>query len=147
MLSKNIRFKNFTKKKFNKNLKVLFKKLTNKSSYNDNVVKSFSKSYSYSFTTKQLKKFKKFNFFQIYGMGGSSLGIQAIYDFMKPHSNKKAKFKGKKAPLFFACLYLLLCFVSIFSIDPVLWFLKYAALFGVLTAVLLIAYIIRTDEL
>ena len=67
--------------------------------------------------------------------------------FMKPHSNNKAKFRGKKAPLFFAFLYLLLCFVSIFSIDPVLWFLKYAALFGVLTAVLLIAYIIRTDEL
>ena len=88
MLSKNIRFKNFTKKKFNKNLKVLFKKLTNKSSYNDNVVKSFSKSYSYSFTTKQLKKFKKFNFFQIYGMGGSSLGIQAIYDFMRPKIKK-----------------------------------------------------------
>ncbi len=92
MLSKNIRFKNFTKKKFNKNLKVLFKKLTNKSSYNDNVVKSFSKSYSYSFTTKQLKKFKKFNFFQIYGMGGSSLGIQAIYDFMKPKIKKKFYF-------------------------------------------------------
>ena len=70
-----------------------------------------------------------------------------IYYFMKPHSNNKAKFKGKKAPLFFACLYLLLCFVSIFSIDPVLWFLKYAALFGVLTAVLLIVYIVRTDEL
>ena len=92
MLSKNIRFKNFTKKKFNKNLKVLFKKLTNKSSYNDNVVKSFSKSYSYSFTKKQLKKFKKFNFFQIYGMGGSSLGIQAIYDFMKPKIKKKFYF-------------------------------------------------------
>ena len=73
--------------------------------------------------------------------------VVRIYDFMKPHSNNKAKFKGKKAPLFFACLYLLLCFVSIFSIDPILWFLKYAALFGVLTAVLLIAYIIRTDEL
>jgi len=65
---------------------------------------------------------------------------------MKPHSNNKAKFKGKKAPLFFACLYLLLCFVSIFSIDPVLWFLKYAALFGVLTAVLLISYIIQTKQ-
>ena len=73
--------------------------------------------------------------------------VVRIYDFMKPHSNSKAKFRGKKAPLFFAFLYLLLCFVSIFSIDPVLWFLKYAALFGVLTAVLLIAYIIRTDEL
>ena len=92
MLSKNIRFKNLTKKKFNKNLKVLFKKLTNKSSYNDNVVKSFSKSYSYSFTKKQLKKFKKFNFFQIYGMGGSSLGIQAIYDFMRPKIKKNFYF-------------------------------------------------------
>ena len=92
MLSKNIRFKNFTKKKFNKNLKVLFKKLIEKNSYDDNVIKSFSKSYSYSFTKKQLKKYKKFNFFQIYGMGGSSLGIQAIYDFMKPKIKKKFYF-------------------------------------------------------
>ena len=85
------------------------------------------------------KAFKKLTLLKSY--------VVRIYYFMKPHSNNKAKFKGKKAPLFFACLYLLLCFVSIFSIDPVLWFLKYAALFGVLTAVLLIAYIIRTDEL
>ena len=92
MLSKNIRFKNFTKKKFNKNLKVLFNKLIDKNSYDDNVIKSFSKSYSYSFTKKQLKKYKKFNFFQIYGMGGSSLGIQAIYDFMKPKIKKKFYF-------------------------------------------------------
>ncbi len=66
---------------------------------------------------------------------------------MKPKQNNKSKFSGKKAPLFFSFLYLILCFVSIFSIEPVLWFLKYAALFGVLTAVLLIAYILRTDEL
>ena len=66
---------------------------------------------------------------------------------MKPKQKNKSKFNGKKAPLFFTSLYLILCFVSIFSIDPVLWFLKYAALFGVLTGVLLIAYIIRTDEL
>ena len=92
MLSKNIRFKNFTKKKFNKNLKVLFKKLIDKNNYDDNVIKSFSKSYSYSFTKKQLKKYKKFNFFQIYGMGGSSLGIQAIYDFMRPKIKKNFYF-------------------------------------------------------
>ncbi len=92
MLSKNIRFKNFTKKKFNKNLKVLFKKLIDKNNYDDNVIKSFSKSYFYSFTKKQLKKYKKFNFFQIYGMGGSSLGIQAIYDFMKPKIKKRFYF-------------------------------------------------------
>ncbi len=92
MLSKNIRFKNFTKKKFNKNLKVLFKKLIDKNNYDDNVIKSFSKSYFYSFTKKQLKKYKKFNFFQIYGMGGSSLGIQAIYDFMRPKIKKNFYF-------------------------------------------------------
>ena len=92
MLSKNIRFKNFTKQKFNKNLKVLFNKLIDKKSYNDIVLRSFSKSYPYSFNKKQLKKFKKFNFFQIYGMGGSSLGIQAIYDFMKPKIKKKFYF-------------------------------------------------------
>ena len=92
MLSKNIRFKNFTKQKFNKNLKVLFNNLIDKKSYNDIVLRSFSKSYTYSFNKKQLKKFKKFNFFQIYGMGGSSLGIQAIYDFMKPKIKKKFYF-------------------------------------------------------
>ncbi len=92
MLSKNIRFKNFAKKKFNKNLRILFKKLTDEKSYDDNVVRSFSKSYSYSFTKKQLKKFKKFNVFQIYGMGGSSLGIQAIYNFIKPKIKKKFYF-------------------------------------------------------
>ena len=70
-----------------------------------------------------------------------------VFVFMKPKQKNKPKFYGKKAPLFFTSLYLILCIVSIFSIDPVLWFLKYAALFGVLTAVLLIAYIIRTDEL
>ena len=92
MLSKNIRFKNFTKQKFNKNLKVLFNNLIDKKSYNDIVLRSFSKSYPYSFNKKQLKKFKKFNFFQIYGMGGSSLGIQAIYNFMKPKIKKKFYF-------------------------------------------------------
>ena len=92
MLSKNIKFKNFAKKKINKNLKILFKKLTNKKNCNDKVIKSFSESYSYSFTKKQVKKFKKFNFFQIYGMGGSSLGIQAIYDFMKSNIKKKFYF-------------------------------------------------------
>jgi len=66
---------------------------------------------------------------------------------MKPKQENNTKLDGKKAPLFFALIYLIICFVGIFSIDPVLWFLKYAALFGVLTAVLLIAYIIKTDEL
>ena len=66
---------------------------------------------------------------------------------MKPKQKNRAKFNGKIAPLFFASLYLILCLVSIFSIDPVIWFLKYASLFGILTAILLIAYIIRTDEL
>ncbi len=92
MLSKNIKFKNFEKKKFNKKLRFLFKRIIDKNNYNDNVVRSFSKSYSYSFTKQQLKKFKKFNFFQIYGMGGSSLGIQAIYDFMKSKIKKKFYF-------------------------------------------------------
>ena len=66
---------------------------------------------------------------------------------MKQQRKNTKKLKGKKAPLIFATLYLIICFVSIFSIDPVLWFLRYVALFGVLTAILLIAYIIRTDEL
>ena len=36
-----------------------------------------------SYTKKLIRKFSNFKFIRIFGMGGSSLGANAIYDFLK----------------------------------------------------------------
>ena len=92
MFSKNIRFENFGKKKINKNLKAIYKNLISKKNDNNDLTSSFTKSYSYSFNKDLLKKYKKYNTYQIYGMGGSSLGIKAIYEFLKSKVKKKFYF-------------------------------------------------------
>ena len=92
MFSKNIRFENFLKKKVNKNFKEIYKNLISKKNDNNDLINSFTKSYSYSFNKELLKKYKKYNTYQIYGMGGSSLGVKAIYDFLKSKIKKKFYF-------------------------------------------------------
>ena len=52
------------------------------------VIKSLSKEYKNSFKINKLSKYKKLLNFRLIGMGGSSLGAQAIYDFLK-HKIKK----------------------------------------------------------
>ena len=92
MFSKNIIFENFRNKIINKNLRKLYKNLINKKNDKKYIINSFTKSYNYSFNKKILKNFKKFNIYQIYGMGGSSLGARAIYDFIKPNIKKNFYF-------------------------------------------------------
>ena len=70
MFSKNIKFENFHYKKINKNLRKLYKSLINKKNDKKFIINTFTKSYNYSFNKKILKKYKKFNIYQIYGMGG-----------------------------------------------------------------------------
>ena len=89
MLTKNIIFKNFKNKKNNtkvkKDLKALIKE-------NNPVIKSLSKSYKKSYSIKTINKFKKYLHIKIFGMGGSSLGAAAIYDFLKYKIKKKFYF-------------------------------------------------------
>ncbi len=92
MFSKNIKFENFHNKKINKNLRKLYKSLIKKKNDKKFLINTFSKAYNYSFNKKILKKYKKFNIYQIYGMGGSSLGARAIYNFIKPNIKKKFYF-------------------------------------------------------
>ena len=92
MFSKNIIFQNFTKKKIKKRLKIFYKKLIDNSTNKNNVINSFTKLYSYSFDKNKIIKLKKFKIFQIYGMGGSSLGAKAIYDFVNHKIKKKFYF-------------------------------------------------------
>ena len=68
-------------------------------------------------------------------------------DKMAKKNPKNLTLKGKKTPFFFTMLFAILCAVSIFTIHPVLYFLKYFAAFGLLIALLLIVYILKTDEI
>ena len=84
MLTSNIKFKNFQINKNNKKIIKILDILKNDFLKKKNqLLLSLSCKYKYSFEYKNLKKYKKFKFFRIVGMGGSILGTQAIYSFLK----------------------------------------------------------------
>ena len=85
MLTQNISFKNFLTK--NKNILVK-KKLNLILKEKNQVINSLSKSYKDSFSKKNIKHFNKKFDYRIIGMGGSTLGAQAIYDFLKKKIKK-----------------------------------------------------------
>ena len=92
MLTKNIKFDNFKKKKIHTKLKFFFKNLVDNSLKKENLIHSFTNNFHYSFNKNLLTKLKRNKIFQIYGMGGSSLGAQAIYDFLKINIKKRFYF-------------------------------------------------------
>ncbi len=92
MLTSNVIFKNFEKKKkasVSKILKKIKKKFDNKT---DPFLLSLSVKYKNSFKIKDLKKYKRFNSYRLLGMGGSSLGAKAIYSFLSNKIKKKFDF-------------------------------------------------------
>ena len=98
MKNKNLIFKNKlnTSKTNHKETKLFSKKfekiyLEIKSEIkNDNkTLHVLSNKFKNNFTTKNLKKFKKFKSIAIIGMGGSILGSEAKYNFLKIKIKKK----------------------------------------------------------
>ena len=87
MLSSKISFKNFKSKKVKSSL--IRKKLITLLKEKNEILKSLSKNYKNNFNSKSLKKFKNSLDYRIIGMGGSSLGAQAIYDFLRHKIKKK----------------------------------------------------------
>ena len=85
MLTAGINFLNFKEKKesliVRKKLKLILKK-------KNAVIQSLSKDYINSYNKKDIQRYKKLTNFRIIGMGGSTLGSQAIYDFLN-HKIKK----------------------------------------------------------
>jgi glucose-6-phosphate isomerase len=85
MFFKNIIFKNFKIKKNNnkiqKDLNLLLKE-------KNPIIETLGTSYRYSYSKKIVSKLKKYTYLKVIGMGGSTLGTQAIYDFLK-HKIKK----------------------------------------------------------
>ena len=89
MLSKNINFKNFNYKLNNKKNK---KELKNILSEKNEILKSLTPAYKYSYKKNIIGKIKKNKILKIIGMGGSILGTQAIHDFLKYKIKKKVIF-------------------------------------------------------
>ncbi len=89
MLSPGIKFKPFKNKKKVKKIKDILDKLLIKQ---DQVLSSLGTSYKYGYDNIYLKKFKNSSNIRIIGMGGSILGAQAIYDFLKYKIKKKFTF-------------------------------------------------------
>ena len=89
MLTKYISFKNFKVKKNNSKIKRIFSSLIKEK---NEILLSMSKNYKNSFNNKILNKYKNNYNFRVIGMGGSILGTQAIYDFLKNKIKKKFSF-------------------------------------------------------
>ena len=89
MILRNFQIKN--KKYEQKNLINLLKKINKLNS--PDFIKSFKSQYKYSYKKKILNKYKNHNFINIIGMGGSSLGVKAIYNFLINKIKKKVTFQ------------------------------------------------------
>ena len=89
LVTKNILFKGFKGNQVNQKIKKNFKLLLKE---NNSILRSLSGSYIYSYNKKLVLKLKKFSDIVIIGMGGSILGAEAIYSFLKFKINKNFLF-------------------------------------------------------
>ena len=82
-------FKNFLNIKKNKIIK---KDLLNLLKKQPKLFETLKTNYKYSYSKKIISKYKKFSNVRVIGMGGSVLGTEAIYDFLKSKIKKKFTF-------------------------------------------------------
>ena len=85
MLTKNIGFKNFKIKGHNNKIKKILGSILAKK---NSILESLSPNYKNSYSKKTILKFKKYNHIKIIGMGGSTLGAESIYYFLKDKIKK-----------------------------------------------------------
>ena len=95
MITPGIFFKDFKLKKKSSEIK---KKLEKFIIENNSIAQSLKKDYQDFFKKKELKKYKSFKNIRVIGMGGSSLGTQAIYDFLKYKIKKNLIFINNLNP-------------------------------------------------
>ena len=91
MLTKNISFKNFRLKKYSKKIKKDFDILLKE---NNEIIQSLGQSYINSYNKKDILKFKKYFNVRVIGMGGSILGTESIYTFLKNKIKKSFFFEN-----------------------------------------------------
>ena len=95
MITPGIFYKNFKINKIDSNIKKKLRTLINEK---NQVLQSLSIGYKDSFNKKNLKIYKNYKNVRIIGMGGSSLGTQAIYNFLKNKIKKNFKFVDNLSP-------------------------------------------------
>ncbi len=89
----NFLFKNFNNKINEKGKKKLLKNLKEIDQNNfPKFFQSFKKNYNYSYKRNIIKKYRNIKNINIIGMGGSSLGTKAIYNFLIEKIKKKVTF-------------------------------------------------------
>ena len=82
MFSKKIKIDCFNLKKGKtQKIKRLFSEILKKKDISYRIIDTFSNNYQYSFNKKKISRLKKYKTISIFGLGGSSLCIKAIYDF------------------------------------------------------------------
>tara|TARA_B100001248_G_scaffold136808_1_gene102733 strand:- start:2831 stop:4003 length:1173 start_codon:yes stop_codon:yes gene_type:complete len=92
MMSENIHYQGFVKKKIKKKIK-LQKFLSLKTLLkNYPLLNTLTNNYMYNYDKKILNNLKKFNDYNLIGIGGSALGTKAIYDFLNYKIKKKFYF-------------------------------------------------------
>ena len=98
MLTPRIKFVNFQIAK-NKKIKISFNffKIKNLISKYKFLI-SLTSFYKYGYSKKLVKNLKKNSVFRIIGMGGSSLGAEAIYQFLRNYTKKKFIFINNLKP-------------------------------------------------
>ena len=89
MLTRDIKFKNYKVKSNISKIKKEFKNLLSKE---NKILSSLTSKYKYSYSNKIIKKYKKFSILQIIGIGGSILGTEAIFSFLKDKIKKNFLF-------------------------------------------------------
>tara|TARA_B100000787_G_scaffold37568_1_gene26458 strand:- start:1830 stop:2972 length:1143 start_codon:yes stop_codon:yes gene_type:complete len=82
-------FKNFLNIKNNK---IIRKDLLNLLKDQPLLFETLKPTYKYSYSKKKISRYKKFSNIRIIGMGGSILGTEAIYNFLKKKIKKKITF-------------------------------------------------------
>ena len=96
MITTGIFFKNFNLKK---NTSIIKRKLYFIFKKKDHLIQSLGKNYKDSFNKNDLQKYNKFKKLRVIGMGGSSLGANAIYNFLKKSIKKEFIFVDNLRPL------------------------------------------------
>jgi len=89
MITKNIFFKSFLNIKKNKKITKDFQKLLKDQ---PPLFETLKPTYKYSYSKETISKYKKFSNIRVIGMGGSILGAEAIYFFLKNKIKKKLTF-------------------------------------------------------
>ena len=93
MFSKKIKIDCFNLKKGKtQKIKRLFSEILKKKDISYRIIDTFSNNYQYSFNKKKISRLKKYKTISIFGLGGSSLCIKAIYDFLRFKIKKKVYF-------------------------------------------------------